>query len=357
MRVLFLSRYGRLGASSRLRFYQYRAHLELLGFEVTIAPLLGNDYVTGLYRGNIPIVRVLRSYLVRLGLILRAKQFDVVWVEKEMLPWLPAWVELGLFPNSMPMVVDYDDATFHRYDLNQFSLVRSLLGKKIDAVMRRADLVTVGNDYLGDRARKAGAPRVELLPTVVDVTRYAVVAPAVDRPVTIGWIGSPSTAHYLRLLEPVLLDIVRSRGARVVTVGANAEQLKGLPIEVRPWSEQSEVMEIQLFDIGIMPLPDEPFERGKCGYKLIQYMACGKPVVASPVGANRVIVREGAEGFLPVEFSQWGDVLRKLCDDPSLRERLGAAGRMKVETEYSLQVMAPRLEKLLRSVVKTSCAV
>jgi len=319
--------------------------------------MFGDDYIQTLYGGQVSVANVFRSYIARLCFILRTKRFDVVWVEKEMLPWLPAWIELGLFPSDVSMIVDYDDAVFHRYDQHQFALVRTLLGKKIDAVMRRADLVTVGNDYLGDRARQAEARRVELLPTVVDVKRYAVEAPAREEPVTIGWIGSPSTAHYLHLLKPVLQELVASRGARVVAIGANAEQLKGLPIEARPWSEQSEVTELQQFDIGIMPLLDEPFERGKCGYKLIQYMACGKPVVASPVGVNGIIVREGVEGFLPGNLSHWSDVMGKLCDDPSLRKRLGAAGRKRVETEYSLQVTAPRLEKLLRSVLKTACAV
>ncbi len=297
MNILLLSRYSHLGASSRLRFYQYLPFLESRGIEVTVAPLLDDDYVKGLYGSNVPIVRVLRAYMARLGIMLRAKRFDLVWLEKEMLPWLPGWLEFGLFPGGVSMVVDYDDAVFHRYDQHQFSWVRALLGKKIDAVMRRADLVIVGNDYLGDRARQAGARRVELLPTVVDAARYAVVASALDGPVTIGWIGSPSTAKHLLPVVPVLQEMVDSRGARVVAVGVNTEQVKGLPIEVRGWSEHSEVSDIQQFDIGIMPLPDEPFERGKCGYKLIQYMACGKPVVASPVGVNRVIVREGGGGF------------------------------------------------------------
>lgn len=124
---------------------------------------------------------------------------------------------------------------------------------------------------------------------------------------------------------------------------------------MKSWSEHCEVEDIQEFDIGIMPLPDEPIERGRCGYKLIQYMACGKPVVASPVGVNSVIVREGVEGFLPGTLSQWGEALRNLCDDPPLRKRLGAAGRKRVEMEYSLQVAAPRLEELLHSVVKPRC--
>lgn len=355
MRILLLSRYARLGASSRLRLYQYLPFLKSRGIEITVAPLLGDDYVMGLYGGKLPIVSVLRTYMARLGAMLRVKRFDVVWVEKEMLPWLPGWLEFGLFPGGVSMVVDYDDAVFHRYDRHQFFWVRALLGKKIDAVMRQADLVIVGNDYLGDRARQAGARRVELLPTVVDVSKYAMVPSVPDGPITIGWIGSPSTARHLHHISPVLRELVESCGARIVAVGANTEQLQGLPIEVWPWSEQSEASDIQQFDIGIMPLPDEPFERGKCGYKLIQYMACGKPVVASPVGVNSVIVREGVEGFLPGTLSQWGEALRNLCDDPSLRKRLGAAGRKRVEMEYSLQVAAPRLEELLRSVVKSKC--
>lgn len=358
MKILLLSRFSRLGASSRLRFYQYLPFLESNGIDVTVAPLLGDDYVNGFFGGGkVSIVSVLRAYRNRLGVMLRMSQFDLVWVEKEMLPWLPGWIELGLFLHGQPMVVDYDDAVFHRYDQHQFSWVRALLGEKIDTVMRKADIVIVGNNYLGDRARQVGARRIEVLSTVVDTTRYELAASSLDGPVTIGWIGSPFTAKYLHFLAPVLQEMVDTRSVRIVAVGANPEQLQGLPIEVRPWSEQNEISELKQFDIGIMPLHDEPFERGKCGYKLIQYMACGKPVVASPVGVNSVIVREGVEGFLSGTLSQWREALRKLCDDASLRQLLGAAGRKRVEAEYSLQVAAPRLEELLRSVVKPKCAV
>ena len=355
MRVLILSRYSRLGASSRLRSYQYIPYLESCSFDVTTAPLFGDDYVAGIYAGKISIVGVLRSYMTRLRFMLRASRFDLVWVEKEMLPWIPSWIELGLFPIGVPLVVDYDDALFHRYDQHSWSVVRRLMGQKIDDVMRRADLVLVGNDYLGERARTAGAKRVERLPTVVDVTRYAVPSSTSGQPLTIGWIGTPNTAHYLKLIAPVLREVVASRGVRVVAVGANTEQLVGLPVEARSWSEASEVAEIQQFDIGIMPLPDEPFERGKCGYKLIQYMACGKPVVASPVGANTSIVRDGIEGFLASTDAEWMQLLGILCDDNALRQRMGAAGRVRVEAEYSLQVAAPHLERLLCSVVEKTC--
>jgi glycosyltransferase involved in cell wall biosynthesis len=317
-----------------------------------ISPLLADDYVAGLYSSKVPAWSVFRSYIARVSAIAHAARHDLVWVEKEMLPWIPAFIEFGLFPGSVPMIVDYDDATFHRYDLNRSRIVRGLLGEKIDVVMGRADLVLVGNAYLAERARCAGARRVEFLPTVVDIERYHPRRLCQqDGPLTIGWIGNPATAKYLHLVDTALRHVTETCDARVVAVGANPDQVAGLPAIACPWSESTEASDVQAFDIGIMPLPDEPFERGKCGYKLIQYMACGKPVVASAIGVNTSIVEHGVNGFLVSSDAEWKDALRRLVDDPALRERMGVAGRARVEASYSLQVTAPRLEALLRSVV------
>ena len=351
MRILLLSRYGPLGASSRLRFFQFLPYLTSHGFEVTVAPLLGDDYVASLYHGKISILGVVRSYLVRIKWLWRARQFDLVWIEKEMLPWIPSWIELALLPSKMPVLVDYDDAIFHQYDQHRSSIVRWLLGNKVAEVVRRANLVVAGNDYLAEFARDAGAKQVELLPTVVDVSRYATYSTDSSFSITIGWIGSPNTARYLKLIAPALLHLVNTKNVRLIAVGANAEQLSDLPIEIRAWTEHGEVYEIQQFDIGIMPLPDEPFERGKCGYKLIQYMACGKPVVASPVGVNSEIVRDGVDGFLASSVDEWINAINTLCDDLLLRRSMGASGRLRVVDSYSLQAIVPLLDGLLRSAV------
>lgn len=353
MRVLLLSRYDRLGASSRLRSFQYLPYLEQAGFEVTIAPLFDDDYVRGLSSGIISWYSILKAYWTRLRFILKAKQFDLVWLEYEMLPWLPSWIELTLFPKNIPMVVDYDDAIFHRYDQHHSRLVRKLLGQKIDAVMRRAAVVIVGNDYLGDRAKQAGAKRVVVLPTVVDVNRYATVETANTQAVTIGWIGQPSTAKYLTQLVPELNGILLKHGAHIVAIGPKASQFQFLPVDVKPWAEDTEVAEIQQFDIGIMPLTDSFWERGKCGYKLIQYMACGKPVVATPIGINNIIVRQGENGFLADSQAEWCEALDRLCADATLRKQMGAKGRKMIEQKYALNIVAPRLVALLRSVVNS----
>lgn len=351
MRVLLLSRYARLGASSRLRSFQYLPYLEQAGFAVTVAPLFDDDYVRGLSSGTISKFSILKAYWLRLRFIFKAKQFDLVWLEYEMLPWLPSWLELTLLTKSISLVVDYDDAIFHRYDQHRSKMVRKLLGHKIDAVMRRAAVVIVGNEYLCDRAKQAGAKRVVLLPTVVDATRYAVVEKVNAQSVTIGWIGQPSTAKYLSQLVPELNGILAKHGARIVAIGPKAEQFQFLPVVVKPWTEDSEVAEIQQFDIGIMPLSESLWERGKCGYKLIQYMACGKPVVATPIGVNNIIVRHGENGFLANTFTEWCDALDKLCEDAVLRKRMGEEGRKIVEENYSLQVTVPRLNELLRIAV------
>ena len=349
--ILLLSRYPRLGASSRLRFFQYLPYLEKTGFSFTIRPFFEDNYLTDLYNGKMPLFSVLKSYIARLGTVLSATRFDAIWMEAELFRWLPVWVEEALLPSGVPLVVDYDDAIFDWYESQRFPGVSRLLGQKINKIMATADLVVVGNDYLGKRARLAGARRIEKVPTVVDIDRYFVSDRDVTRCVTVGWIGTPFTAKFLSHISEALQAVVNKYGVNIVVVGAKPQQWDGLPVEVRPWQENTEVAEIQDFDIGLMPLPDEPYERGKCGYKLIQYMACGKPVVASPVGANTEIVRHGENGFLATTTDEWIDALSRLIEDPNLRFRMGQAGRSLVERDYSLQVQAPRLEGMLRSVI------
>ena len=353
MKILLLSRYSRLGASSRVRSYQYLPYLACHGMQVTVLPLLGDAYLQDLYgKSRKPLGEICRAYLRRLGQLLQCRRFDLLWIEYELFPWLPAWGESLLAALRIPYMVDYDDAIFHRYDQHPRGLVRALLRGKVDTVMRRAALVLVGNEYLAERARRAGAKRVECLPTVVDVERYGQVPDLAKGLRTIGWIGSPITAPYLALVQAALAEICQHGNVRVVIVGAQHVPLAEVPVETRAWSEQTEVKEIQSFDVGIMPLPDEPWERGKCGYKLIQYMACGKPAVASPVGVNRHIIADGVDGFLATTPTQWVQILQTLCQDSDLRERIGKAARRKVEREYSLQVTAPRLAALLSSAVK-----
>ncbi|MRR54709.1 MAG: glycosyltransferase [Deltaproteobacteria bacterium] len=355
MKILFLSRYDRLGASSRIRLYQYFRYLEAHDVEVKASPLLGDDFLKLSYAGQgIPKRIVAYAYIRRATEVIKAvltSEYDLIWLEKELFPFLPAWGEALLDLLKMPYVVDYDDAVFHSYDHHRNVIVRSLLGGKIERVMRGAAMVIAGNNYLANRARRAGARRVEYLPSVVDLDLYLEQPPPRGKCFTIGWIGSPTTArHHLTIIENMLADFCRDGASRVIAVGSGDLNLPGVPLEVRPWSEESEVSDIRSFDVGIMPLPDNPWERGKCGFKLIQCMACGLPVVASPVGVNRRIVEHGVNGFLASTAEEWTAALTELRDNEELRIVMGKSARRKVEKEYSLQEASPRLLALLRSV-------
>lgn len=353
-RVLFLTKYARNGASSRYRTYQYLPWFEQAGIQSQVMPLFDQAYLMHRYQSGHGHFRdMLRALLHRLAALIKARRFELVVVEKEVLPYFPALPERWLEWLGTPYLVDYDDALFHQYDQHKNKWVRRLLGQKIARVMRGAHRVTVGNEYLADYARRAGATRIEIIPTVIDLTRYP--PPDFSRPahqaLIIGWIGSPSTAKYLQAIAPALAQVCADGKSRVQLIGSGPVSLPGVPLEVLAWDEVTEIDRLRQFDVGIMPLPDEPWERGKCGFKLIQYMACGLPVVASPVGVNREIVEPGINGFLADTTEQWIQALRTLLLDAALRHRLGRAGRSKVEDHYSLQVTAPRLIDLIQSII------
>jgi glycosyltransferase involved in cell wall biosynthesis len=353
MKILLLSRYSSLGASSRIRCYQYLPYLREHGFHITVAPLFDDYYIKDIYTAKKKRLSiVIRSYARRLHHLLSSRSYDLLWIEKEIFPWLPAWAEELLKKMGIQYVIEYDDAIFHSYDLHQNRLVRILMSGKIDAAMRGAALVIAGNEYLAKRARMAGAMHVEQLPTVVDLKRYPLKCNTERQVFTIGWIGTPVTAKYLSHVHSALAQACQNNIARVILVGSGPVNIKGLHAEIRPWSEETEIGDIRSFDVGIMPLPDSPWERGKCAYKLIQYMACSKPVIASPVGVNKQIVEEGINGFLASNKDEWVRALSVLRDDHYLRERMGRTGRSKVEMQYCIQVTAPRLAELLRSAGK-----
>lgn len=352
--VLFLTKYARNGASSRYRTFQYLPLLEQAGIRCEVRPLFDEAYLVHRYTSGRGQIRdILRAFLRRLAALVTARRFDLVVIEYELLPYFPALLERLLRWVGVPYVVDYDDALFHQYDRHKNGWVRRLLGDKIAHVMSGAHLVTAGNAYLADYARRAGAKRVEIIPTVIDLERYPRAA-ATQPPnsiFTIGWIGSPATAKYLQAIAPALAAVCADGMGRVRLIGSGPVDLPGVPVEVLQWDETTEVNTMQQFDVGIMPLPDEPWERGKCGFKLIQYMACSLPVVASPVGVNCEIVEPGVNGFLARTTEEWAQALGTLLDDAGLRQRMGQAGRLKVEEGYSLQVTGPRLAELIKSVV------
>lgn len=348
-KVLALTKYGRLGASSRMRFLQYLPWLQDAGLEITVRPLLSDELLRTRYqRGSYNLVSLAGAYLDRFRVLRQRSDFDVVWIEKEALPWVPLWMELALL-QGVPFVLDYDDAVFHQYDQHRRAWVRRMYGRRLDGLMASASLVVGGNNYLAQRARNAGARRVEVVPTVVDLNRYQY---SVEKQVTnevprIVWIGSLSTAPYLDLLREPLRTLAAQQPFVLKVIGGGAVDIPGVKVDVLPWSEDTEVENIKTCDIGVMPLINSSWEQGKCGYKLVQYMACGLPVVASSVGVNSEIVQQGINGFLADTPNEWVAALGQLIDNKFLRAQMGHIGRKMVEKTYCIQQTGPRMSTLL----------
>lgn len=355
IRALALTKYGRLGASSRLRSLQYLPELRRWEIEVTVHHLLSDELLlTRFERNGYRLWSLLHAYAIRFSMLCRRRQFDLVWIEKESLPWFPLWIEQMVL-RDVPYVLDFDDAIFHNYDRHKNGWIRHFFGRRLDGLMSRAALVVVGNNYLAQRARSAGAQWVEVLPTAIDLDRYPVRSRASEALgsgsiLRIVWIGSPSTARYLELLGEPLRALAERYSFVLRVIGGGAVNLRGVQVEEVQWMEDNEVADISKCDIGVMPLLDSPWEQGKCGYKLIQYMACGLPVVASNVGVNSEIVRHGQNGFLASSSQDWVDALGRLMDDRKLRAQMGLVGRERVEQQYCIQQTGPKLSEMLRIV-------
>lgn len=352
MKVLFLTHSGRQDSSSRVRLLQYIPFFKQNGIEVDVSSLLSDEYVLSMINGN-----SIKSYLNliffgywnRIKILFKLKSYDLIIIHKEIFPYFPALVERLIYLMKIAYVVDYDDATFHKYDNHKNWFVRFFLGKKIDRIMKFSNAVIIGNEYLSSRAQLSGANRIEIVPSVVDLNKYKEVKINYNKELVVGWIGSPSTGKYLLEIKSIFKLLKKEFDVRFVFVGCNKDTVKELPVEVCPWSEETEVQLIKSFDIGIMPLKNSLWEKGKCGYKLIQYMACGIPVVASPIGINTQIVQNGTNGFLAKDIIGWEVALRKLLTDESLRRKMGKNGRKRVEEEYSAQVQSKKLIKIINS--------
>lgn len=355
-KILICTRYSNLGASSRVRFGNYVPSLQRSGFTVQRESFFPDEYLEMRYRGVIPLGIVLQSFWRRFSLLWKVRNFDILWVEKEVFPWIPWFLERTFIPRRVKVVADYDDAIHVRYKNHNSPVVRYVLGSKIDHMMRRSDLVLAGSQELAQHAISINASRVALFPSTIDTRRHiradSSVTPRVaGEKVVVGWIGNPHTWNtYVSGMVPVLRTLMMETDSFFLAVGA-LEDPKLLAegwVRFVPWTLATEATMLESIDIGIMPLTDDPWARAKCGYKLLQYMGAAKPVVASPIGANKTIVQHGGNGFLASSHSEWATCLEELIRDASLRRKMGSIGAKTVETEFDLLQHADKLVDHLR---------
>ena len=360
LRVLALSPIPEEGAGCRFRLAQFIPYLEANGFSVTLRTLYTPEFFRLVYRPRHYVRKALgfASLSARYLAALRdSRDYDVIFLYREILPIGPPVVEEYLSrPGQPPIVLDYDDAIFLPNVSEANRVIATLkMPQKMARIVAGSAHVIAGNDYLAEYARRYN-DHVTVVPTCVDTDRWVPDArgshhgrPESSPPV-VGWIGSPTTGTYIRGLLAVLQDVAADRPLRLRISGAGAPiEVPGVQTENVPWSLAREVELFNSCDIGVYPLADDEWARGKCGFKAIQFMACGVPVVASAVGVNREIIQDGENGFLASTPEEWRCKLMRLIDDPELRRRFAQAGRRTIEERYSLAVNAPAMAAVLRT--------
>jgi len=363
LRVLALSPIPEEGAGCRFRVAQFIPYLRSVGIDVTLRSLFDVAFFRLVYKHG-HYVRKASAFtalsLRYLTSLRDASTFDAILIYREIFPIGPAVVERLLGARERPPIVfDFDDAIFlpSVSDANRSILPLKSPGK-VATIIRHSDRVIAGNAYLASYARQF-TDAVTVIPTVVDTTRFVPRLGAFSgngaagRPAVVGWIGSPTTASYIRGLAPVL-QRAGERHRFVLRVSGAGEpfEVPGVVTEQPPWALEREVELFNTCDVGVYPLADDEWSRGKCGFKAIEFMACGVPVVASAVGVNREIIQDGVNGFLASTDDEWVEKLGRLLEDPALRRRFGQAGRRTIEERYSLQVHAPALAHVIRDAAR-----
>ncbi|MEZ8970478.1 glycosyltransferase [Vibrio cyclitrophicus] len=335
IKLFVFTKYSQNGASSRVRFFRYRKYLDD-EYDITVSPLWGEDYLIKLYSGEgVGRFKIFKAYFLRLLDVFKCLFSDakVIWIEKELFPWLPIPIEFIFKVFGKKVIFDYDDAVFNNYKKGLFSIFFNF---KFRCIAHLADSVMCGNEYIINYFSKLGCKRVDYIPTVIDIDKYSEKSSKSTSKLIIGWIGSPSTQKYLSIVDDAIYKLQKNYSVEFHVIGANRLTHSRSNVTYIDWAEDTEVDNLKLFDVGIMPLFDSEFERGKCGYKLIQYLALGIPVLASPVGVNVNIVTDGVNGYL-CENDEWFCLLQGLVEDRDKLQCMGKASRKSVASFYTYQ--------------------
>lgn len=311
-------------ASFRLRIEPLRAPLAQHGFELDVR------------------VRP-RGWTARRELLRTAGRYHAVILQRKLLDPSDA---LLLRRHARRILYDVDDAVmFHAHRVGRFSQWRT--HRRFEATAKILDHVVAGNAYLANMFRQRGRS-VTVLPTTVDLSHYRVKEHDGGEKVALVWIGSDSTLPYLQQCVPAIAEASRrSPGLRLITIANQTISHPDIRLEHIPWSLEGEADALLRGDVGIAPTPCDRWTMGKCGFKIIQYMAAGLAVIASPVGANGEIVRAGETGLVADTSEQWVAAIVQLVNDPELRRRMGRAGRERAEREYSITRAAQTWAQLL----------
>lgn len=357
LKVLFLTYSDEEGACARYRAYQFFPYLRSRGMVVEARPFYSPAHYRLLMAGRgefRQVPHMIGATLRRTLHVLRSRRADVVVFQREAVPLGPVILESLARRLGAGTIFDLDDATFvHNPDSTSWLRTRLRNPNRVSKVIASVDAVCAGNEFIGDYARRFN-DTVEVIPGAEDMRRFDVepLRHAPDRFV-VGWIGSRSTEAYLNLLKPALTRLAEKiPNLSFVVIGGGAFACPGVDVVHLPWRLEDEVARVRGFDIGVMPLSDDEWSRGKCGGKGRMYMAAGVVSAVTPIGYNVELIEDGETGVLIHSPEQWFDRIYDLYLHPQKRRAIAQRGRAHVQDQLSVDVLAPRLESLIRRVAR-----
>lgn len=352
MKILFWVPYSTEGPSNRFRVEQYLPYLEERGISYSLRPFWGSEVYKILYENGYYLKKIyyfLKGSLNRFKDLINLSDYDLVFVHRETYPIGGAFFE-KIASRRKPIVYDFDDSIFLPTSSSANNIVYLLKNpRKIAQILKISTIVIAGNNYLRKYAIQYNK-NVTVIPTPIDTDRYFPFKDhRRDEKIVIGWIGTYSTNKYLCIIKEVFLKLIRKYGSRIeIRLMGCRDNFLNIPgIVYKNWVLATEVTDLQQFDIGIMPVWDDDWTRGKCAFKIIQYMTVGASVVASPVGMNKEVIKDGENGFLAADEEDWLKKLSLLIDNVNLRDSFALKGREKVEKEYSVKITAPKFIAIL----------
>jgi len=354
MKVLFWTPYPTQGPSNRYRVEQYLPSLRDRGIDFDLRPFWSSAAYKLLYEQGHFLEKTyyfLLGVLSRLRDILAISKYHIVFIHREACPVGGAFFETVLSLLRKPIIFDFDDAIF----LPSGTLTNSFIERfkrpdKTSTIIRKSSHVISGNSYLYEYALRYNNS-VSVIPTPIDTARYAPMPKESQGDITIGWAGSITTLEFLKMLENVFIKLSRHFPfIKIKTIGGYLSVKELTNITSKKWSLEEELDDLRAFDIGVMPMPDNEWTRGKCGFKAILYMSMGIPCVCSPVGMNKDIITDAKDGFFASSEEEWFEKLSLLITDAGLRKRIGIAARETVEKTFSVKVNAPKFTDILLNV-------
>ncbi len=356
MKVIFLVPYPKEGASNRYRIDQYLPYLKDCGIKYSVRSFWSSSAFKILYKKGHYFKKLyffVLSTLSRVCDILHSIQYDIIFIHREAYPIGGAFFENILKIFKKPIIFDFDDSIFlpSTCKANKF-IDRFKNPNKIAQIIKLSKYVLAGNSYLEGFALEFNRC-VSVIPTPIDIEKYSIAnkVKKINSNIVIGWIGSITTIDFIDELRGVFIELSKKYGNIVFKIVGGNFSINGLSNVIsKSWLLDEELDDLSSFDIGIMPMPDNLWTRGKCGFKAILYMSMAVPCVCSPVGINKEIITDGVNGFLPDTEEEWVRKLSLLINSHELRQKIGAAGRKTIEERYSVKVNAPKFLEILQKV-------